>query len=100
MLGAAVHTSSYLPAKRDDRSGTGRLVIHGSHVLLTSVEASCIRGSDEINFMRGKGKTWTLFRGHRGGAKRRGIDFDFSYIEWIRWWRQHLGPDWLSKRGT
>lgn len=49
--------------------------------------------------MRGTGKTWTLFRGHRNGAKRRGIRFDFSYEDWVGWWKHNLGDDWRNKRG-
>lgn len=50
--------------------------------------------------MRGTGKTWRLFYGHKYGAKRRGIRFDFSYDEWVGWWKHNLGPDWRNKRGT
>jgi hypothetical protein len=32
-------------------------------------------------------------------AARRGISFEFSFEEWMAWWEQQLGPDWLSKRG-
>ena len=35
----------------------------------------------------------------KGHAKERGIKFQFSFQEWVKWWERHLGPDWLSKRG-
>ena len=40
-----------------------------------------------------------LFDGHRRGAKRRGIGFDFSFEEWVKWWEYNIGPDWPSLRG-
>lgn len=36
---------------------------------------------------------------HRWGAKKRGIDFCFSYKSWLKWWKQQLGDDWFEKRG-
>src|ERR1700735_4557071 len=32
-------------------------------------------------------------------AKERNIEFNFSYEEWVKWWENNLGPDWLQKRG-
>src|SRR5690348_2149718 len=32
-------------------------------------------------------------------ARERGIEFLFTYQEWITWWEFHLGPDWLKLRG-
>lgn len=37
---------------------------------------------------------------HRIGAPKRGIDFQFTYEEWLAWWESHLGPDWLELRGN
>ena len=31
-------------------------------------------------------------------AKRRGIDFDFTFEEWCWWWEKHLGHNWLKQR--
>jgi hypothetical protein len=39
------------------------------------------------------------FMQHRNGAKYRGIPFEFTFEEWVKWWEDHLGPDWQSKRG-
>lgn len=39
------------------------------------------------------------FYAQRGHSKRRGIPFEFSFLEWCLWWREHLGPDWFNKRG-
>ena len=38
--------------------------------------------------------------GHRDGAYYRKIPFSFTFPEWVKWWEDHLGPDWLKKRGT
>ena len=32
-------------------------------------------------------------------AKTRGIEFLFSFDEWIEWWEQNLGSDWFERRG-
>ncbi len=32
-------------------------------------------------------------------SKERGIEFLFVYEEWVKWWEEQLGSDWLSKRG-
>jgi hypothetical protein len=40
-----------------------------------------------------------LFKMQKYNAERRGIAFNFTYEEWLRWWHYHLGPDWQSKRG-
>jgi hypothetical protein len=47
--------------------------------------------SKEIAFAR-----YTAQRHH---CLNRGIPFKFTYEEWTRWWFNHLGPDWLNKRG-
>jgi hypothetical protein len=39
------------------------------------------------------------FREHKNGAKRRGIEFCFTFEEWVNWWEINLGPTWLQKRG-
>lgn len=39
------------------------------------------------------------FRTHAGHAKGKGVGFDFTFEEWCEWWIDHLGPDWLGKRG-
>ncbi len=35
----------------------------------------------------------------RQHAKRRGIEFKFTFDDWLAWWIGKLGPVWLSKRG-
>lgn len=32
-------------------------------------------------------------------AKYRGIEFDISFPDWVDWWEEQLGPQWLQKRG-
>lgn len=39
------------------------------------------------------------FRHQVRGSKARGIPFQFSYEEWVTWWEDNLGSDWLEKRG-
>lgn len=34
-----------------------------------------------------------------GHCRARGIPFEFSFQEWVKWWEDHLGPDWLLRRG-
>lgn len=33
-------------------------------------------------------------------SKRRGIEFLFTFEEWVRWWECHLGPNWMLLRGN
>lgn len=37
--------------------------------------------------------------GQRYGARKRGIEFCFTFEEWVKWWEDHLGPDWMERRG-
>jgi hypothetical protein len=46
-----------------------------------------------------KDKILAKFHGQRNNAERRGIEFKFTFNQWIKWWTFHLGPNWLSKRG-
>lgn len=39
------------------------------------------------------------FRSHRDRANKYGIEFQFTYEEWVGWWETHLGPDWMKYRG-
>lgn len=32
-------------------------------------------------------------------AAIRGIEWQFTYEQWVAWWERHLGPKWLEKRG-
>ena len=41
----------------------------------------------------------SAWRGQRSNAKDRGIGFHFEYEEWIKWWEDHIGPNWFQKRG-
>lgn len=39
------------------------------------------------------------FLDQRKGAARRGIEWDFTFDEWVAWWSQQAGPNWRKKRG-
>lgn len=32
-------------------------------------------------------------------ARRRGITFQLTFEEWVKWWQSNLGDDWFNKRG-
>lgn len=40
-----------------------------------------------------------LFNDSKSHARERGIDFLFSFDEWVGWWNDQLGPDWMKLRG-
>ena len=40
-----------------------------------------------------------MFTNHRSNANRRGIAFEFSFDEWVKWWEDSLGSEWASMRG-
>lgn len=44
-------------------------------------------------------QAWVLYLHHKNNAKRRGIEFLFTFEEWVAWWVANLGPDWMIKRG-
>ena len=46
-----------------------------------------------------KDKIYSAYHCQLTQAKRRGLAFEFTYEEWIRWWESHLGPDWFQMRG-
>ena len=35
----------------------------------------------------------------RNCAKARGIAWEFTYPLWVRWWKRHLGAEWMNLRG-
>ncbi len=41
-----------------------------------------------------------LYACHKFGAKRRGISFEFSFEEWLKWWKDNLGKNWMALRGN
>ena len=41
----------------------------------------------------------SAYYGHKWDAGKRGIEFHFTFEEWVKWWEENLGPDWLKKRG-
>lgn len=41
-----------------------------------------------------------VYATQRANAQKRGIDWHFTYPEWIEWWVQQLGPDWFQFRGV
>lgn len=45
-------------------------------------------------------KKKNAFRRHKNGARRRGIEFCFTYEQWCSWWKSKLGDDWFELRGT
>lgn len=40
------------------------------------------------------------WRNQRGYAAVRGIEFKFSFEEWVDWWETQLGSNWMRKRGN
>lgn len=44
-------------------------------------------------------KAKLCFNDHKKNARKRGIDFHFTFEEWVKWWEDNLGPDWLKLRG-
>lgn len=36
---------------------------------------------------------------HKYAARRRGIEFHFTFEEWVKWWESNLGPNWITLRG-
>src|SRR6516164_720934 len=47
------------------------------------------------NITRAKEAYWA----QKANAKARGKDWKFTLEEWISWWEEKLGPNWLQKRG-
>lgn len=39
------------------------------------------------------------FNMQRYHARCRGIEFLFTFEEWVNWWEDQLGPDWMQRRG-
>lgn len=44
-------------------------------------------------------KVKRVYRQHRGNAKLRGVEFELTLDEWVNWWEEQLGKDWMKKRG-
>lgn len=42
---------------------------------------------------------YVAYNDHKQSAKKRGIDFQFTLEQWIKWWEDNLGSDWFSLRG-
>lgn len=61
------------------------LLLHGN---------STAEDEDEMGYLER-----AAWRGQRNNAKDRGIEFSFTYEEWIAWWEAELGSDWFRKRG-
>ncbi len=53
----------------------------------------------KMAFMSDEEKAKEVFRRQVRRSMERNIKFLFSYEEWVRWWEDNLGPDWLKKRG-
>lgn len=39
------------------------------------------------------------YLGQKHSAKNRGIEFLFSFEEWVKWWETNLGAAWMTLRG-
>jgi len=35
----------------------------------------------------------------KGAAKYRGIEWQFTFDAWVRWWEKQLGSNWMERRG-
>jgi hypothetical protein len=46
-----------------------------------------------------KAKAKDAFRVHRSNAKVRNLGFHFTFEQWVKWWEEQLGPNWLLLRG-
>jgi hypothetical protein len=46
-----------------------------------------------------KRRAHRLYRTQKANASRRGIDFLFKFEEWVTWWEDNIGRDWLKLRG-
>lgn len=44
-------------------------------------------------------KAKNYFYQQKRNAKQRGIEFLFTFEEWVKWWEDNLGADWQSLRG-
>jgi hypothetical protein len=44
-------------------------------------------------------KAKRAYRLHEFNAAKRNIPFEISFEDWLRWWEENLGPNWLTKRG-
>ena len=44
-------------------------------------------------------KFYNAYWAHKADAKARGKDGKFTLEEWINWWEEKLGPDWLRNAG-
>jgi hypothetical protein len=40
------------------------------------------------------------YKGQKKGAKNRGIEFHFTFEDWVKWWEDNLGPSWVELRGN
>lgn len=41
-----------------------------------------------------------VFHRQKSTAKGRGIPWELTYKQWLRWWTASLGPDWFELRGA
>lgn len=42
---------------------------------------------------------FVAFKRQEARAAERGIEFKFTFEEWLAWWEMHLGPSWMKYRG-
>jgi len=39
------------------------------------------------------------YKDQKNNAAKRGIEFKFTYDQWVAWWEANLGPNWFDLRG-
>jgi NUMOD3 motif len=47
-----------------------------------------------------KDKRREAYMRQRKLSRNRGIGFLFTFEDWVAWWEEHLGQDWLNRRGV
>src|SRR5215475_2264034 len=46
-----------------------------------------------------KAQGYEAYHNQLQAAKRRGIRFEFSFKQWVKWWKAQLGHNWFVLRG-
>ncbi len=69
-------------------------------ILILDMNSLLERGYEETRLLHYNYRgALNAFRAHKCGATTRGIEFEFSFDEWVSWWEGALGPQWQKKRG-
>lgn len=53
----------------------------------------CQKEYEQVNLIR------KAYNSQKHTSDKRGIQFLFSYNQWIAWWKSQLGPNWFELRG-